>query len=133
MPPQLRFSLEGLVASVTPFRCGVDPTMPCSHGGPASSKTGSPTQPTPIKPFETIRDGGLKATIWKNPPKEGTETGPFYSVQITRTWRDQQGTYHDSDRFSGTEPLRVARLANLAYDAIVAQRAADRKAQQAEL
>lgn len=84
-------------------------------------------QPTTTKPAESIRDGSLKATIWKNPPKEGTENGPFYSVQITRTWRDEQGTYHDSDRFSGTELLRVARLANLAYDAIVAHRATTRQ------
>lgn len=72
--------------------------------------------PTTNKPIDTLRDGSLKATLWKNPPKEGTGNGPFYSVQITRTWRDEQGNYHDSGRFTRSELLRVARLANMAYD-----------------
>ncbi len=70
------------------------------------------TQKTNSKPLETIRDGALKATIWKN---QG-EKGPFYSVRITRTYTDDQGNYHDSDSFSGSEILRVARLAGKAYD-----------------
>lgn len=69
------------------------------------------TQKTKSKPIETIRDGGLKASIWKN---QG-EKGPFYSVRITRTYTDEQGNYRDSDTFSGSELLRVARLADRAY------------------
>lgn len=69
------------------------------------------TQKTNSKPIETIRDGALKASIWKN---QG-EKGPFYSVRITRTYTDDQGNYHDSDSFSGSELLRVARLADQAY------------------
>lgn len=64
------------------------------------------------KPAATVRDGSLKATIWQN---EG-EKGAYFSVQITRTWKDEQGTYHDSDRFGRNELLRVAHLATRAYD-----------------
>lgn len=53
------------------------------------------TQQTNSKPVETIRDGAIKASIWKN---EG-EKGPFYSVKITRTYTDDAGNYHDSDSF----------------------------------
>ncbi len=74
------------------------------------------------KPLHTIRDGSLKATIWKN----AAANGEFYSVRITRTWTDEQGKFHDGDTFSGTELLRVSRLANLAYDEIVVQRRNDR-------
>lgn len=77
---------------------------------------------TNTKPLEVIRDGSLKATIWRN----AGEKGDFYSVRITRTWTDEQGNFHDSDSFSGTELLRVARLAGLAYDLIVIQRRNDR-------
>lgn len=70
------------------------------------------TQKTNAKPIETIRDGSLKASIWKNQ----SEKGPFYSVRITRTYTDEQGNFHDSDSFSGSELLRVARLAGKAYD-----------------
>lgn len=76
------------------------------------------TQQPTTKPFETIRDGNIKATIWVSHPKDAEDKGPFYRVQITRTWRDEQGKYHDSDSFSGTELLRVARLAHIAYDEI---------------
>ena len=79
------------------------------------------TQKANSKPLATIRDGALKATIWKN---EG-EKGPFYSVRITRTYTDEQGNYHDSDSFSGSELLRVARLAGKAYDETAALRAHD--------
>ena len=79
------------------------------------------TQQTNKKPIETIRDGAIKASIWKN---QG-EKGPFYSVRITRTFTDDQGQYHDSDSFSGSELLRVARLAAKAYDRANELRSAD--------
>ena len=64
------------------------------------------------KPVDTIRDGSLKATIWANFGDNGT----FYSVQLTRTYQDEQGNYHDSDSFSNAQLLRIARLAHIAYD-----------------
>ena len=64
------------------------------------------------KPALTIRDRNLKATIWKNTG----EKGEFYTVQFTRSYRDDQGNYHDSDSYSGSELLRISRLAQKAYD-----------------
>lgn len=74
-----------------------------------------------MTPASTIRDGAIKATIWRN---QG-ENGDFYSVKLTRTWKDAQGNYHDSDSFSGIELLRVARLAGKAYDEVASLRHAD--------
>ena len=71
------------------------------------------------KPIDTIRDGALKASIWKNTG----ENGDYYAVRLTRTWRDEQGEYHDSDRFSPSELLRIARLAGIAYDEIIHHKA----------
>ena len=73
------------------------------------------------KPIDTIRDGALKATIWKN----AAEKGHFYSVDFSRTYKDGE-TFKDSHSFSGSEPLQIARLANLAYDRIAELRAADK-------
>lgn len=67
------------------------------------------TTTNPTKPIDTLRDGNLKATIWKN------EAG-FFNVRITRTWKDEAGKYHDAETFSGSELLRIARLAAKAYD-----------------
>ena len=64
------------------------------------------------QPTETLRDGSLKATIWKNEGDKGT----FFSVNLSRTYKDDAGNYHDSDSFSGTELLRIAHLATRAYD-----------------
>ncbi len=74
------------------------------------------------KPIETIRDGSLKATIWE---RQG-EKGPFYSVEITRSYRDQNGAWHDSNSFIGDELLRMARLATIAYDETLVLRNQDR-------
>lgn len=65
------------------------------------------------QPIDTIRDGALKATIWKNFGENGT----FYSVELSRTYK-QGETYKDSHSFSGTEPIQIARLAHLAYTRI---------------
>ena len=64
------------------------------------------------KPAMTLTDGRLKATLWKN---QG-EKGPFYSIELTRSYQDDEGNWHDSHAFSGTELLRIARLAGKAYD-----------------
>ncbi|MAT50121.1 MAG: hypothetical protein CL958_03040 [Euryarchaeota archaeon] len=75
------------------------------------------------KPIDTIRDGSLKATIWKR----FGDNGNFYSVEISRTWRDDEGKYHDSHSFTGSELLRVSRLADIAYSETRLLRDADRK------
>ena len=70
------------------------------------------TQDTDInRPEDTLRDGSLKATIWRN---EG-ENGEYYSTTIARTWQDEDGNYRDSHSFSGSELLRVSELARGAY------------------
>lgn len=75
------------------------------------------------KPFDTIRDGALKATIWRNE----SEKGLFYSVNFSRTYTDAAGDFKESDSFSGTDLLQLGHLATKAYDVISTARAADRK------
>ncbi|MEO0851905.1 MAG: hypothetical protein AAFY15_00155 [Cyanobacteria bacterium J06648_11] len=76
------------------------------------------------QPLDTIRDGSLKATIWKRE----TENRPFYSVELTRSYTDQDGKWHDASSFVGDELLRIARLAQLAYDETLYHRQKDREA-----
>jgi len=63
------------------------------------------------KPIETLRDGNLKASIWRN---EG-ENGPSFSTTFARTWRDDQGQFHDSQSYAGTDMLRLGELSRSAY------------------
>jgi len=75
------------------------------------------------QPAMKLRDGTLSATIWKNP----TEKGFRYSVNLSRVYEDEHGNLRDSDSFSGSELLRIARLARMAYDEIVVLRQQDKQ------
>ena len=67
---------------------------------------------TKTRPVETLRDGALKAAIWKN---EG-DNGAFFNVTFARTYKDGDGDLQDTDSFSGSQLLRLARLADKAYE-----------------
>lgn len=66
---------------------------------------------TKNRPEETLRDGNLKATIWRN---EG-EKGPYWSVTLAKSYKDERGDYQDTHSFTGTDLLRVAELSRDAY------------------
>lgn len=74
------------------------------------------------QPIAKIRDGALAATIWEN---EG-EKGKFYTVDFSRTFTDGKGKIKNSNSFSGTEVLRISRLAAKAYDEITTLRQSDK-------
>lgn len=81
------------------------------------------TQHTTNRPVQTLRDGAIKATIWARYGENGT----FYSTEISRTYTDEAGKYHDSHSYSGSDLLKVARLSEKAYDAVAKLRAEDRQ------
>ena len=76
------------------------------------------------KPIDTLRDGGLKATVWKNT----TQKGDFYNVKLSQLYRDQDGNYKDGESFNSIELLRVAHLTKKTYDRISELRKQDRDA-----
>ena len=63
------------------------------------------------KPAESLRDGAVKATIWRNQ----SESGVFFTVDFSRTYKGADGNYHDSHSFSGTQLLQLAQLAQTTY------------------
>ncbi len=75
-------------------------------------------------PIETLRDGRLKATIWKNHGDKGN----FYTVTFSRSYKDEDDNWKDSDSFSGSELLRIAHLSTRAYDRSSELRIADKTA-----
>ena len=70
------------------------------------------TKTTKTRPVETLRDGAIKAAIWKNE----SEKGVFFAVTFARTYTDGDGNLQDTDSFSGSQLLRLARVAEKAYD-----------------
>lgn len=67
---------------------------------------------TKQRPAETLRDGAIKAAIWKNE----SEKGDFFAVTFSRTYKDSDGNLQDTESFSGTQLLLLARLADQAYN-----------------
>ena len=64
------------------------------------------------QPADVLRDGALKATIWRNQGDDGA----FYSTSLTRTYEDRDGNPRDAHSFSGGDLLKVSELARKAYD-----------------
>lgn len=81
---------------------------------------------TTNRPADTIRDGLIEVTIWKNSGKNGN----FYPVTLSNRYKDVNGDYHDSNSFTGADPLRAARLLERGYERANDLRAADREAEE---
>ena len=58
------------------------------------------------KPLETLRDGSLKLTFWRNE----SDNGPFISVTPGNTYEGRDGNLKDSNSFSNSELLRMSEL-----------------------
>lgn len=63
-------------------------------------------------PAETLRDGNLKATIWENE----TDKGRYFSTKLSRSYKDDQGEYKETQSFFPSDLLRVSELARQAYN-----------------
>lgn len=46
----------------------------------------------PRRPTETLREGSLKAAIWRNE----SENGAYHSVTVARTYKDRDGNLQDT-------------------------------------
>ena len=77
----------------------------------------------PRPPADVIRDGNLKATIWRNE----AANGPFYATSFVRTFRDQDGQFHDTNSFVATDLLKLSELARKAYERTADLRREDRE------
>lgn len=64
------------------------------------------------KPVLTLSDGALKAAIWRNE----SENGAFYAVTFSRRYKKSEGEFADAYSFSGSELLRLSKLAERAYE-----------------
>jgi len=73
------------------------------------------TQTENNRPADTLFDGSLKASIWANANNEGQVR---YTVELSRSYKDANDQWQSSNSYSGSELLRIARLAEMAYTRI---------------
>lgn len=78
------------------------------------------TTNTNNRPVAEIRDGSMKIAIFQGTTKDGH---PYFSHKLTRSYRNQQGDWHDTDYLSGMETLQAANLFQQAYNREVELRA----------
>jgi hypothetical protein len=74
---------------------------------PSTESTGS-NAANGKKPAHSVRYRNLKAAIWRN---DG-QSGPFYSVTFSRSYRDGQDAWHDVNSFNANDLPMLAKLAN---------------------
>lgn len=63
------------------------------------------------RPEETLREGSLKAAIWRN----NGENGDYHTVTVARTYKDQEGNLQDSSSFRAKDMLGLSELARRAH------------------
>lgn len=64
-------------------------------------------------PVVKIRIGSVHASIWKN--------GDFYSATFERRYQDKDSKWQTSHSFGASDLLALAKAADRAHDAILAQ------------
>ena len=76
------------------------------------------------KPAHKIRFGVLQVTIWRNLSEKGT----WYSVIPTRSYKQGDETWKETDSLGSDDLLTMAKLLDLAHTWIMHQQQADAKA-----
>lgn len=99
--------------------------QPMQQGQPAPQTSQQPTQ-QPVQqpqqqqtvgqaakrqPEDTIRDGALKATIWRQQGKDRD----FFTTRLATTYKDQHGNLKDGYSFTKNDLLGVAELCRRAH------------------
>ncbi len=76
------------------------------------------------KPAHKLRNGVLQVTIWRN----SGEKGNWYSVVPTRSYKQGEGTWKETDSLNFDDLLPMAKLFDQAHTWIMNQQQADAKA-----
>jgi len=73
-----------------------------------------------VRPEKSYRIGAVRASVWKN-TRQGKD-GKTYEVRavtIDRTYRDPEGGYRTTNRFSANEIPKAVLLLQRAYEYLV--------------
>jgi hypothetical protein len=83
----------------------------------------APSQAPSRGPEDTLREGPLKATIWRN---EG-ENGAYRTTEYTRSYQDKDGKWHDTHAMRESDNLPLRHLSGRAHDRVMALKIAERE------
>ncbi len=91
--------------------------MAKKNGG-TQAQAPPPAEAPKQKPCFDVRFGRIKAVVWQNE----SEKGPWYSVQVTRSYRDQKGDWHQAQTFGRDDLLVVSEACRACWHWIVRQK-----------
>ncbi len=66
------------------------------------------------RPETTLRDGNLKATVWRQQGKDRD----FFTTDLAKTYEDKDGNLKDSRSFGEKDLLGIAELARQAHNQV---------------
>jgi hypothetical protein len=76
----------------------------------AKTKTEQPSS-RPNRPVHEIRHRSVRATIWKNP----TQNGVMYNVTVSRSYKDDNNEWHDTNSFPFQDLMNLAKALSDAH------------------
>lgn len=71
------------------------------------------------QPAAKLRDGAITVTIWRNEHTQSDETKVHYSAVLSRSYKDKNDEWQNTDQLSSRELLKASRLLEKAYDEIL--------------
>ena len=82
----------------------------------------------PSRPAHTVRYGSIKAAIWRNVVDIGNASRPMYNVTFSRSYRDGENNWRDTQSFGYDDLLLVAKIADVCHTWIADQLTRDAQA-----
>ncbi|MEM8500654.1 MAG: hypothetical protein AAF542_21750 [Pseudomonadota bacterium] len=74
------------------------------------------------KPVLNINDGTVSASIWRNETEDGKV---YFNATVKNAYKGNDENWHDTNSYNNDQLLKLARVANKAYDAALELRAND--------
>ncbi len=69
------------------------------------------------EPVHKIQRGSIEAAVWENTTNlESGKTRTWYSVQIHRRYKTDEGKYRETDSYALADLVQVAHIAHLAEE-----------------
>jgi hypothetical protein len=78
-----------------------------------------------LPPIARFRDQGLTVSVWARQTQKGT----FYDVSFERSYKDQDGNWHNTTNCQAGDIQTLRKLLDLAHTEILAKTAEDKTAE----
>lgn len=62
------------------------------------------------EPAHKVKIGYVEATVWRN---EG-DTGVWFNITVRRSWKDDEGEWHESNSYGTRESCQLAQAVQMA-------------------